>query len=301
MPNGLSMNIIWPFRSKPHILRPPVSAADLDDSLNRLFQDMARQAAAIEAYQVNVALGNVDLIGTMPPTRLGGAVTPDLTKFYREDGSFSVPPYPTGASGIRAFFGTHMANAWTDYGCTSSSIAGVRADQFDSGGMFSRWTTAAVANSQGGPRLTGNVCWIDHNPDIICRLRTGADITAVRYWIGLFNGGFPSTGEVGLGRSVGVRYSTVAGDTSWVGFYADNTPTTTTTAAIGSIAASTIYDIRIQVTGNGTSVTFTINGAQKTLAMTNATGVACAAAAFVVCSTGTAKAFDFQRLHLETN
>lgn len=224
----------------------------------------------------------------------------DATKYLDGTGAYSVPA-GAAAPAVRNLFGSWMSNAWSDVGTTSSTLSGSRADQFDAGGAFSRWTSSGTTNAQAGVRLTGNGTWLDYNPDINVRLRTPSDITNIVIWAGCFNSGFPTSSDAPAGRSVGVRYSTRAGDTSWVGFYTDSTPATHLTSAIGTIAASTIYDIRINVTGAGTSAAYTINGTTATQSMTSATGVSCAFAVYVVETTTSARSIDWTRLVVQTN
>lgn len=221
------------------------------------------------------------------------------TTFLNGNGAYTTP---TAIPGLRNMFGSIMQNVWIDIGTASSTIAGSVTLQIDATGWFNRWTSAASANAQAGLRLTGTQTWLDHNPDMNVRIRTPSDITLIRLWVGCFNGGtFPSSSDTPAGRSVGVRYSTSASDTSWVGFYTDTTPTIHLTSAIGSIAASTVYDIRVEVTGAGTNANYTINGVTASQSMTSATGAACAYAVFAVATTASARAIDWTRIWVQTN
>lgn len=303
------MIITWPFHRKPNTIRAPLSFDDLNDNLDRLFQDMALQAAAITAKKIDLASAD-DRTGILPPTSLGGAASPAVTKFYREDGAFAVPPYPSGFISLES----SRVSAWTivtdnvvlrDVGMVSTS-AGTSASQKDAGGYWIRRTTVAgVSSSVKSSSTSTPIFWADHNPLLEFTFRTGANISALRYWVGMFSTD-PTNADTITGRVLAFRYSTVAPDSGWTTVMRDNTTTTVGSAVGGAVAASTIYRLRVSVTGAGTSVTFTVtdvtNGttASTTLAVPAAVlGNDLYWAIFLFTNEAVAKIFDQKAVYYE--
>lgn len=113
----------------------------------------------------------------------------------------------------------------------------------------------------------------DANVTFWSRIRTGGDITNIRIWLGFCSGAFTNV-DTFAANGIAIRYSTVAGDGGWVGVCRSvATGLQSVTATITGIAINTKYNINITVSGNGTLVTFTVNGNQQTLATNIPTGV----------------------------
>jgi len=130
---------------------------------------------------------------------------------------------------------------------------------------FARWirfTTGAVAGNQAGFVTTAAIMWLDHAPTLEIKFRTGASLANVRLFFFISNAGaaFPANSDALQAlKGVGIRYSTVAGDTGFMPWTADGT-TQTIGTVIAPIAASTIYSLKIVVAPGGASASMSING-----------------------------------------
>jgi hypothetical protein len=137
--------------------------------------------------------------------------------------------------------------------------------------------------------------------DLTFIVRTPADITSVRYWIGLaasaptnsdtYGGGAP-------GRTISFRYSAPGSDAGWVGVCNDGTTQSTTpnptTTPVAAIAASTRYRLRIR--SDGSTAYFSVDGGTEISLATNFPGGATRIGPFVSCYTNVIGA---RSLHLQ--
>lgn len=96
-------------------------------------------------------------------------------------------------------------------------------------------------------------------------ITTGSDISSLRIWI-LFSDTAPASGNgdtlgtAGI-NSVGLRYSTVAGDTNWMA-YTSNAASQTATSTGVAVATSTTYGITIRASASALNVS--VNGSAET-------------------------------------
>jgi hypothetical protein len=100
--------------------------------------------------------------------------------------------------------------------------------------------------------------------DMWADILTGASVTNVRMWFGISSTD-PSTDTVS-GQAIVFRFSDGASDTGWVGV-TNNAGTQAVTAAIGTVAATTSYHLRIRRVAN--TVNFSVNDGAETAATTN--------------------------------
>jgi len=120
-------------------------------------------------------------------------------------------------------------------------------------------TTAAVTGSNAGIN-SGAVALVSHLPTMTVVFKTGANITNLRYWIGLFAGSTTNTDDVAT-QNVAFRFSAVAGDTGWVP-QTRNATTQTLGTTIGTVAANTVYTLRIRW-ATTSNVAFSVNGSPE--------------------------------------
>jgi len=135
--------------------------------------------------------------------------------------------------------------------------------------LYQAGTTGAAIGNTVGVDVIGSG-WIDWSwPfDITFIVRTGADITNIRLWIGVSSSALGNA-DTAAQRTVAFRYSTVAGDGGWVGVNYDGT-TQSNTATVAAIAASTKYKLRIR--SDGTQSWFSVNGGAEVNLNTNFPG-----------------------------
>lgn len=135
--------------------------------------------------------------------------------------------------------------------------------------LFSRHLTAAAAGSGAGWYQTLTSGQFRHDPTLWVVLRTGpTDITNIRFWIGLTHASafIDADDMAALQHYAAFRYSTVAGDSGWVGATKDGT-TQNVTSTVASIAANTEYLLKIRLTS--TACYFSVNGGTEVASSSN--------------------------------
>lgn len=232
----------------------------------------------------NTGAAGFDVPAWTDPSLLGAMPKPTTRKFAFLSGLANVGTTPT-------------ATEWVAPTATNTAAL------VDSTSAWVRGTTAASAGSQAGIRLAADWVRIDHLPRCECYIRTGSVITNLRFSFLVSNTATLPTNadDQSALKGVGIRYSTVAGDTGFTPWTADGT-TQTTGTVIAAIAASTVYQLTIVVTST-TSVSFSVNGsASQTLTIgagalaTNLRMQLC-----VTTTTASAKALDFKTVYGEWN
>lgn len=128
-------------------------------------------------------------------------------------------------------------------------------------------STGTSGNIAGLVSTTFNLLRTNRDPIVEFVIKTPADITALRYWIGLISADVTNVDTIaGATEFAGFRFSTVAGDTGWTPVTKDSS-TQNTGSAIGTVAANTVYRLRIRSTIGGTALYFSVNdGAEQALA-----------------------------------
>lgn len=120
-------------------------------------------------------------------------------------------------------------------------------------GFFVDHTTAAsIGSASGNNTVFGVIQWLNDEADLVVMVRTGADLTSIRYRVGFSP---TATNNDSNANEVMFRFSTAAGDTGWVANTRDGggSPTITPVAAI---AADTIYKLRIRFVRTGTPTAY---------------------------------------------
>ena len=132
-----------------------------------------------------------------------------------------------------------------------------------------RTTGPVSGNAEGVAEPAGSGIQTLFGPTTDFLIRTGADISSVRIWCMLVDTATNNSDNLGGvgGSGVGFRYSTVAGDSGWVGVTRDGA-TQTVSAAVAGIAVSTEYRLRIRIP-EITSAFFSVNGGTEVEVTTN--------------------------------
>lgn len=139
----------------------------------------------------------------------------------------------------------------------------------DNDGAWRRATTAASVSSVARTGSGVSYTRTRMNPTIVSTIRTGADITNVRIYVGLyFQNGFSVLSDNPTGPYAMFRYSTDATDPGWVGVTRDS-GAQSVSANVANIAASTNYTLRMRVAANGTSIYFSVDGGAEVLINSN--------------------------------
>jgi len=256
------MNITWPFRTKANPITVGDQAADIDDSLDKLFQDMALQADVLKAYKADLS---TDVTGNLPVSRLNGGTGATSATFWRGDGTWGSP-----AGGVIRPSDTRTFAIW--HATQSPNIRGTNIRDPGTVGVGSpSWTpdnvtgwtnlaTGAAASQQGGYRSPANTEFRPNwNPVVYAYIRTKSSVANIRFLIGWLAAASPTgTGSDALGgKGIVFRFSTVTPDAGWVGVTNDGT-TETVSASAGAVAASTGYLLKIDLS-DGVNALFSVN------------------------------------------
>jgi hypothetical protein len=219
-------------------------------------------AAGLPTFSA-VDLAN-DVTGNLPVGNLNGGSAASSATFWRGDGSWA-----TLASANAAY--TFYQQKWHAIMASSSSasVVGIGPTGSNTGTGISVVVDTAdvwarISTASSGSRVfwgaVNTLAQFQNDPTYIFRIRTGSDITSVRLWWMLGGDTVVGNSDTMPANSVGVRYSTVTADAGFIGCTTNNAGTQSTSASIANIAASTIYVIKIVVSGDGTVFTFTVNG-----------------------------------------
>lgn len=154
-------------------------------------------------------------------------------------------------------------------GCTNPTLGGTVADVSDATGPAIRCRTAASVGAGAGFGQTAN----NHfrrgwKPVVEWRVRTGPSLASVRVWVLLASASLTNSDTM-AGNGIGFRYSTVAGDTGWVGCARDGT-TQSVSAQIAAIAVDTEYLLRMRC--DGTSWYLSVDEGSETTISSNVPG-----------------------------
>jgi hypothetical protein len=130
-------------------------------------------------------------------------------------------------------------------------------------------STASIGNLGGLITTTLNLIRPAHDPVIEIYMKTGADVSSVRIWIGLIDAELTNVDTLAAGREfIGFRFSTVAADGGFKPILHDGT-TQNTGTAIGTVAADTAYKLRMRVDSANSRVYFSVNDSAEQMLSTN--------------------------------
>jgi hypothetical protein len=137
-----------------------------------------------------------------------------------------------------------------------------------------------------------------HDPLFIAHVKTGADITNLRIWVGLFST-TQSNSDTMNGQGFAFRYSSAVGP-NWFAVTRDGATQTATDTGL-AVAASTDYLLRFDVNSAAGTVKFTVNGGNATTLSTNLPAAATDLGFVVIAFTTTAtnKDLAISRIYCE--
>jgi hypothetical protein len=145
--------------------------------------------------------------------------------------------------------------------------AGALTNANDTEDIYVSQAIAATAGTIGGRRTTTfNLVRRAYNPIFEAVIKTPADITNMRFWVGMF-GAAPTNVDTLATHGIVFRYSTVAADAGWMAVCNDGS-IQSTPSFVSSIAANTRYTFRIRVDDTG-SAWFSVNEGGEVQAFTN--------------------------------
>jgi hypothetical protein len=163
----------------------------------------------------------------------------------------------------RRWWGYQSSNAGVvPLGAEGATIGGTATSSHQSDSHYTAYATPASAGGLAFVLNTLQAVRIGHSPTFEAVIRTGADISAVRIYVGLFNTTVANSDTLS-NPYLGFRYSTTAGDAGW-------RPVTCTGVAqtlgapIGSIATNTRYLLRVRYDASMGQAYFSVNDSTET-------------------------------------
>jgi len=194
--------------------------------------------------------------------KLGGAGT--AWGWYRD--------LPTGAGLAAAVPIVHQVFAGND---SSGSPNGIGVPVFNTTSLFAdslglanhyaSGQTNSSTGTQGGWNTSFQVYYLAGDFDFVAACRTHSVLTDARLWVGIGNGTLSNSDNL-PGRGVMFRYSQAV-DAGWVGYSHDGT--TGSVVAVGAIATSTEYKLRIRLVRATNTLYFSINDGAEVTKTTN--------------------------------
>lgn len=164
----------------------------------------------------------------------------------------------------KSYFSIQADNASVERSGVNGSLFGATfTNATDSVTGLVNMATSTVTGSLTGEESSAlNKMPINSDPTFTCLVKTSADITSQRLWVGLFSDS-PFNTDNQDGESVAFRYSTAAGDTGWKAIV-DNAGGQTISANIGTVAVDTYYLLKLRVDYAGGKCYFSVNGGVET-------------------------------------
>ncbi|MBI3320356.1 MAG: hypothetical protein HYZ89_07220 [Candidatus Omnitrophica bacterium] len=197
------------------------------------------------------------------------------------------------------FLTTATATTYTSVGVSSITNTGTQTNSNDSKTTWTNHRASASAGSSGSVRSTAfTLVRRAHDPLFIAHVRTGADITNLRIWVGLMST-TTSNSDTLNGQGFAFRYSSAVGP-NWFAVTRDGTTQTATDTGL-AVAASTDYLLRFDVNSAAGTVKFTVNGGNSTTLSTNLPAAATDLGFVVIAYTTTAtnKDLAISRIYCE--
>lgn len=165
-------------------------------------------------------------------------------------------------------------NTPTVVGWTGISTVGTLSD--GSTTAHSMVNVASVSVNSLGIRTSASIAthFSQHDPTLSVRIKTGASIANISFFLGFWSVASTTADSAGAHYG-GIRFSTAAADSGWVGICNDGTlGNHQTSAQIAAIAINTEYLLVVTFSGDGTLLTLTINGGTPVTMATHLPSVA---------------------------
>jgi hypothetical protein len=157
----------------------------------------------------------------------------------------------------------------TGVGIASPTVANAPSSTNDATNTFMTMpSTAAAGNLAGLITTTFNLTRAAHEAVYEWIIKTGSDITSIRYWIGLVDADITNVDTLAAGREfIGFRFSSVVPDVGWQPVLNDGTTQNAAATEIGTVAVDTVYKLRVRIVG--TTAYFSVNDSAEISATTN--------------------------------
>ncbi|MEO8609541.1 MAG: hypothetical protein ABI690_16740 [Chloroflexota bacterium] len=290
---------------------PPVNAGMIANLYGLRIPDLTQGGAANVALQTG--LGKVsfgDFMDVKRPSVVPGTPATDFMRLYpKSDGKLyakdwngkeyevTIGSIPNGRKSWRI----NAAAATVDaVGIAAPTVTGATASNDVDSTYINFATTAVIGNIAGLISATFNLVRPGYDPTFIAVIRTGADITNLRLFVGLFATA-PTNADNPPNNSICFRYSAPAADGGWRGVSRD-AAAQTVSAQIGSnLAANTKYTLKFRK--QGSTVYFSVDNGAETAISTNlpADATDLGVGVRVIATAAAIKNLKLSRLHCDFN
>lgn len=136
------------------------------------------------------------------------------------------------------------------------TVTGTATNATSAAGPFVRYTSGTTSGSIAGLNSASGVVRRDWSPVFLARITTGATLTAIRHWIGLFSAN-PGSSDNPVIHLAAFRYSSAVDSTLFWRTCTDDATGIAVTTTTSPIATSTAYDLAIWM--DATSVKFYVD------------------------------------------
>lgn len=149
-------------------------------------------------------------------------------------------------------------------GAPAATVTGTGSASNSADSVYSNFVQAAatINTFAGFASAAFNIARRSHNPRFGCILRTGpnaADITPIRFWIGLTSATVATLTDTLATSFIGFRWGTTAPDAGWIGIVSDGTNQSVTAALSAAITVDTVYKLEFRVDNSNGIVYFKVN------------------------------------------
>jgi hypothetical protein len=272
---------------------------------NRTFMGMWNGSRCVQIGNPNLTLQLREFVD-VAPVAVSALTVPDNAVVTTGYGAPWLAMVPGMAARNRFAIRASAAAVVSDMIATPATIGTAvftEANQEDS--TYINMATIATAGTVSGWATTFNLVQRRHSPTLNILVRTPADITSLRYWIGFFSAAITNVDDAAAGTQVmGFRFSTIAGDAGWRAICDDGTTATIGADTMPILTADTPYMLRIRVDGSGGgTVYFSVNNNTEMAINTNVPvagqnlGLAC----YLVNQVAAARSLRFGRAECEFN
>lgn len=187
---------------------------------------------------------------------------------------------------------------------TNMTTAVTNLDEGHARAGFTGNSAGAMAGMYFGG-TNGGSCNLSQQPCWRILIRTDSSVAATRLWFILTDQTLSTSitnADEQVGNYVGFRYSSVAGDSNWMGVTRDGTTQSTVDTGV-AVSAATVYQLKVRYSNADAKLYFSVNSEDaadevELSANIPTTSTALAWSWRVIATTATGKAMDFFRMTL---
>lgn len=217
-----------------------------------------------------------DYVEVKRPASVPGTPATDFERIYpKADGKLYAKGWDgieyeltagTIPNGRKSWLVTAAAATVDAVGMAAPTVTGATVSNDTDSTYINFATTAVLGNISGLISATFNLVRLAYDPTFIAVVRTGADITNLRFFLGLFPSA-PTNADTPPNNSICFRYSAPAADGGWRGICRDAAAQTVSAQIGPTLAANTRYMLKFRK--QGSTVYFSVDNGPETAISTN--------------------------------